>query len=756
MKQISRRNGRHGIFYVSIRAAITLALVVVGWGPSFSLADAGARPEAGLVLWLRADRGVEVSGGRIVRWRDQSNARHAAEVPADFVGPTLDAEARAVVFSAGAALRIAGQILPKDAREMTVLCVARADNPSSIGLFSIRNAARPLVQLDVDQHAHARFIVRDGQSKTLAATTPCLLNAKTIFGGILSKRDEATGEVRVLFGTSRDSGPPASFASPLIDEGAWIGALSVPDLKPYFWDGSISEVRVYDRAFDEEELHGVVACLTAEHQLRPPVPPFFADTWNILTTKRADGPVAKEIAADVCIVGAGSAGVAAAIAAAREGARVVLVERQRRLGGTGTNGLVASWEPGPGCSIAEELFQRMKATGGAGVARSQPVQTTAPMGFLMVTEGEPYERTLVRALPSDKQRSRVPYCVPYKPEAFDAVVRQMLAETGTATVLDETTFFRAEPNAEKTRLDSILVEDAAGRIARIRANIFIDSTGDVWLARALGCEVMLGVDPKSRFDEPSAPEEGFLELNAITRCYMIVPSGAPHREPPPELEVAFPRAAFVTGWKDAMRTVNMMPTLPGRALIDLGYDECLRRSERIVRAHWHWLQQIPEFQQYELAEIAPMLGIRESYRVVTQYVLNEHDLRAGLPNQQHPDIIAVADHPCDIHGAGGHLAAVNTAYGVPYRCLIPTGSWENLLVACRGAGFSKIAASSVRLQRTMIQLGHAAGMAAAMAAKSKTAVDRIDVKQLVERLDARSRYPIEESFVVKQPVPDNR
>ena len=743
MIQVSRRDGRQGIFHASVRAAIALALTAGCWGPWFSLAAAAARPEAGLVLWLRADRGVDVSDGRIVQWRDQSSAGHSAVVPAGFVGPTLDAQARAVVFSAGTALRISGQVLPKDARQMTVLCVARADSPSSIGLFSIRNAARPLVQLDVDEHARTRFIVRDGQSRTLAATTPCLLNAQTIFGGILSQRDETTGVATVLFGTNRESGPPAAFASPLIDEGAWIGALGVSGLKPYFWDGRISEILVYDRALAEEEVDGVVACLTAEHQLQPPAPPCVADTWNVLSTKRADGPVAKEMETDVCVVGAGSAGVAAAIAAAREGARVILVERQRRLGGTGTNGMVSSWEPGPGCSIAEELFQRMKAIGGAGVARSQPVQTTAPMGFLMVTEDEPYQRTLVRALPGDRQRSRVPYCVPYKPEAFDTVVRQMLAETGNATVLDETTFFGRSPTPTKTRVDSILVEDAAGGIARIRANVFIDSTGDVWLARALGCEVMLGVDPKSRFDEPSAPDEGFLELNAITRCYMIVPSDAPRREPPPEVEVAFPRAAFVTGWKDGLRTVNMMPTLPGRALIDLGYDECLRRSERIVRAHWHWLQQIPEFQQYELAEIAPMLGIRESYRVLTRYVLNEHDLRAGLPNQQHPDLVAVADHPCDIHGAGGHLAAVNTAYGVPYRCLIPAGSWENLLVACRGAGFSKIAASSVRLQRTMIQLGHAAGMAAAMAAKSKTAVDRIDVEQLVKRLDARSRYPLE-------------
>lgn len=734
-------------------SAAVWATLFAAWAGA---AEAGPLPEAGRVLWLRADQGVELSEGRVVRWRDQSGAGHDAEVPAEFVGPTCDTAAGGLVFGTGTALRIPAQLLPPEARELTVLGVARADSPSSIGLFSIRNAARPLVQLDVDEHAQARFIVRDAQGQTLAATTPCVLNAQALFGGILTRRDAATGEVHVLFGESRQAGTAAHFASPVVAQGAWIGALSVPGMKTYSWAGAIAEILVYDRALPDEEWSQAVAYLTQQHQLPPPVPPALADSWNVLSAEREDRPVTRELQTDVCVVGGGSAGVAAAIAAARQGARVLLVERQRRLGGTGTNALVSSWEPGPGCSLAQELFQRMQAIGGAGVARSQPVQTTAPMGFLMVTDDEPYERTLVRALPGDRQRQRVPYCVPYQPEAFDTAARQMLAETGNATLLDETTFFRAEPNDAGTRVEAVLVEGAAGDVVRIRARVFIDSTGDVWLARALGCEVMLGVDPRARFDEPSAPEHGALQLNAITRCYSIVPREHPRREPPPEVAVAFPRAAFVTGWQDGIRMVNMMPTLPGRALIDLGYDECLRRTEPIVRAHWHWLQQIPEFQQYELAEIAPMLGIRESYRVVTRYVLTEHDLRAGLPGQQHADLIAVADHPCDIHGAGGHLAVVPTAYGVPYRCLIPAGAWENLLVACRGAGFSKIAASSVRLQRTMIQLGHAAGLAAAMAVQQEAAVDRIDVPQLVERLDARSRYPLEASFLVPQPVPDQR
>jgi hypothetical protein len=136
-----------------------------------------------------------------------------------------------------------------------------------------------------------------------------------------------------------------------------------------------------------------------------------------------------------------------------------------------------------------------------------------------------------------------------------------------------------------------------------------------------------------------------------------------------------------------------------------------------------------------------MLGIRESYRLKARYVLTQHDLAAGLDDQTHADIIAVADHPCDIHGAGGHLKTIHQAYGIPYRCLIPAGACENLLVACRGSGFSKIAASSCRLQRTMIQLGHAAGAAAAMTVAADVAVDQIDIAELVRQLDARSRYP---------------
>ena len=181
--------------------------------------------------------------------------------------------------------------------------------------------------------------------------------------------------------------------------------------------------------------------------------------------------------------------------------------------------------------------------------------------------------------------------------------------------------------------------------------------------------------------------------------------------------------------------VNPLALLPGRALIDKGYEDCMVTGKRIVQAHWRWLQTNPVFSTYEFDSFAPMLGIRESHRVVGQYVLTQHDLSAGLRQQTHPDIIAIADHRMDVHGAGRQRVAgeLKGPYGIPYRCLVPQGS-TNLLVACRGASFSHIAASSCRLSRTMIALGHAAGRGAAMAVESNVPVGQINVAALQKEL----------------------
>lgn len=444
---------------------------------------------------------------------------------------------------------------------------------------------------------------------------------------------------------------------------------------------------------------------------------------------------------DVCVVGAGCGGIGAALAAGREGAAVILVEKEPRLGGTGVEAFAASWEAGPGCEFAEELFHRMKALGGAGVAKSRPIRLNAPYGTRLIDPDEPeepYEMSLVRAAPPEGDYRSVPY----DPIVFDRVVREMLAETGKVTVLDRTEMVRPETNADRTRVTAIRVRKDNGSVMKITARVFIDSTGSVALCRGVGSPVRIGREGRSEFGESLAPEKPDRRLNALTRCYKIEPRENPRREEiAPEDVVDFPKAAWVTGRLDGARFINMTGILPGEKMEELGCDEVMTLSEKIVKNHWRWLQESPDFADYELTEIAPMMGIREDWRITARYMLCQRDLLETWENQTHPDMIAVADHPCDIHGPDGGLVPVKSAYGIPYRCLIPDDTLTNLLVACRGAGFTHVAASSCRLQRTMLQLGHAAGAAAAWSVQNGCGVEEIDAAALTKKMNARARYP---------------
>lgn len=447
---------------------------------------------------------------------------------------------------------------------------------------------------------------------------------------------------------------------------------------------------------------------------------------------RAWAEEARVVQADVCVVGGGSAGVGAAIAASRAGADVVLVERQDRLGGTSVQAYVSAWEPGVAGPLAREIYDRLAEVPGAvGFVRDHNRdRSQGPFGLWLVTPGLKYEQTLRRAgVPRAQWRAMV-----FEPEIFPKVVARMLAETGRCRTLLETTFTEAETDGRRVR--SIRAKSADGTVYRVRARVYIDCTGGGHLCRAAGCETMLGAESAEQFGEPSAPPQPELVLNAISLCYRVRPSDHPKRQPAPDPPVArCPRSAHVSGLPCGDLLLNPLAMLPGRALVDKGYDACMAEAKRIVQAHWHTFQAKPAFASYEFHSYAPMLGIRESYRVVGEYVLTQHDLMAGLSGQSHADIVALADHSMDVHGRGSRRVRgeLDEPYGIPYRCLVVRG-WTNLLVAGRCASFSHIAASSCRLSRTMLALGRAAGAGAAQAARSGVPVGEIDVPALQEEL----------------------
>jgi hypothetical protein len=453
---------------------------------------------------------------------------------------------------------------------------------------------------------------------------------------------------------------------------------------------------------------------------------------------------------DVLVAGVGSGGFGAALAAARLGMRVLAVESGDQLGGTSVRAGVSIWEPGcGGTGIPFDLYQRLKTIPGAvgiySMARhlGWPEDGFFPGGESVIDPTRSYADSLVRMADGvlnrklHKYRIReVWHGVPFDPAVMARTMEDMLLETGRVTLLKNTRTTAAEV--------------ADGRIHSVRLNtgetvsstFYIDATGDGKLSEACGCEMMSGQEPRRRFDEPAAPEEATDSVNGATLVFRVARTQSPGLEPLPDdipadcwWRDSFPSVSVVE-LPNGELNMNMLPTMEGKEYLRLRPEAAYAECQRRIRAAWHWCQTVlPEFQHYRISWIAPELGVRESRRVLGRYVLTQHDLAAGLAGQNHPDIIAIADHPMDTHGSQSKgCGGVTSAYGIPYRCLIPK-DMRNLLVACRSASFSSLAASSCRLSRTMIQLGQAAGTATAIA--RELALDLPDIPP--DRLRAELR-----------------
>ena len=438
---------------------------------------------------------------------------------------------------------------------------------------------------------------------------------------------------------------------------------------------------------------------------------------------------------DLIVVGAGSGGFGAALAAARLGARTLLIEKSDSLGGNAARGGVNNWEPGVGgTGIPFDLYKRLKKTPQAvGIYKfgrhfawqGDDVSPKYPGGELVIDPDACYADTLRRfgappLFAAEAFRREHWHGVPYEPDVYAAVMESMLAETGRCTVLKNTAFESA--HTEGSRVISLVL--SSGQSAS--GAFFVDATADVLLAGRLGCRTSLGQEPRSLYDEPSAPREPTDKLNGTTLIYRVARIATPAIEPlPADIPAAcwwaekFPVAAC-TQYPNGDFNINALPVMAGREAHALGFARAYAECARRIRAHWHHLQTgFPEFQSFRLSWIAPGLGVREGPRLVGRYVLTEHDLLTGLSGQTHDDLITIADHARDTHGADTGRAGtgeLTQPYGVPFRCLLPH-EFDNLAVACRGASFSSVAASSCRLSRTMMQLGQAAGTAAALAVR---------------------------------------
>ena len=399
---------------------------------------------------------------------------------------------------------------------------------------------------------------------------------------------------------------------------------------------------------------------------------------------------------DVAVIGGGSAGFGAALAAARCGADVVLVERETILGGTSTVGGVSNWEPGCGAEgVPEELYNRLRQTpGAAGVYEfvhhclwdAGEGARVFPGALLRTNDALPYSATFCGHGPemTDEAWWRAnSHGVIFEPDAMDRAMREMLHETDRCEVKAGVSATAVEMDGDAIR--AVRLSDGA----LVSARQFIDTCGAV--AALAGCRL-----------ESSPRANGATLIYRVAPRDDAAPSGA---APPCDWAPRYP-VAFCFTFPNGDVGVNMLPTMDGSEAMRLGeasaYAECVRR----VHAHWRWMQgEWPPFRHFGITWIASRVAYRDTWRVVCEYRLTEDDVRRGA---RFDDEVATADHAFDTHGTNAPTGQLDHPYGIPFRCLRPVGV-RNLLVAGRIAGFDPVAASSCRLSRTMMQLGVAAG-----------------------------------------------
>jgi hypothetical protein len=442
-----------------------------------------------------------------------------------------------------------------------------------------------------------------------------------------------------------------------------------------------------------------------------------------------DLPVTRE--ADVLVIGGGPAGIGAAVAAARTGARTVLVERYGFLGGNATASLVGPFMTSFSndgsrqiIGVFDELVRRMEGMGGA-IHPEHVRAGSAESGFF---------------------RFGHDHVTPFNPEILKVVSADMVMEAGCTLVL-HTAF--VEPLVDAGAVHGAILHNKAG-LQAMRARVVVDCSADADVAFRAGAPTTKG----RASDGKMQPMTMFFIIGNIddarVEAYM-----RDHPEEEGKLFHAQVEAARLRGefsiprdkigiyrtpepgvWRvNTTRVLGMDGTNPD----DLTRAEIEGRKQVFALLDF-MRRELPGFAHVELRETATQIGVRETRRIVGEYVLTQDDLATG---RHFDDVIALGGYPVDIHpvdGTGGGVqsaldSGLRTAdvYEIPYRSLVPL-QVDDLLVAGRCLSATHEAAGAVRVMPPCFAMGQAAGTAAALAVERAISPRNVNVGEVQAEL----------------------
>lgn len=423
------------------------------------------------------------------------------------------------------------------------------------------------------------------------------------------------------------------------------------------------------------------------------------------TRPSMDVPIIAEV--DVLVVGGGPAGVCAAVGAARAGARTFLVERHGFLGGMWTAGMVLtlagfnSWlRPYARCvdGVAGEWIRRAAAQGGC----------QDHTGFVLNSD----------------------------PETMKRVADELVEEAGVQLLLH---CWAAEPVLENGSVGGLYTETADG-CGVIRARVTVDCTGDGHVMARAGAEWIKGqslqpmtmsfrmgpvacagkTDISAPVSPPIGPEPGLLSEPTLSQYASVrqdVDVDAAHMRAEREAG-RLPRfgGPWFGGLDNDVIWVNATRVIGDASdARDLTRAEVQGRRDTKVIADY-FVSRVPGFAQARLLHTSTQIGVRESRRLVGEYVLTADDIRGS---KDFDDGIALGCWPIDVHPAdekvGHHAMYVPLPYRIPYRSLLPR-KIGGLLVAGRCFSADREALGSARVGATCAAMGHGAGVAAAISA----------------------------------------
>ncbi len=407
---------------------------------------------------------------------------------------------------------------------------------------------------------------------------------------------------------------------------------------------------------------------------------------------------------DVIVVGGGPAGIGAALAAARSDCTVLLIEQFGCLGGVagaGGHGHISTFqESGTGRQVvggvADELAGRVVAQG---------------------------------------YGHRTAHGIWFQVEGLKLVLERMVQEAGVE-LLYYTQF--AEPVVDDVAVRGVIVQNKGGRRA-YRAERVIDCTGDGDVGARAGAPFQKG-----------RASDG--KCQPVTLMFTVE-----HVDWERVCE-ARPDYQWQDLWEEAQRNGDMEPFqsqimgwwhTPSRPdwvncnfthVIDIdstSAEDLTRATIEARRQAWHCIdvyrKYVPGMENCRMVWTADTVGIRESRRLMGEYVLTEDDLKQ---QRQFEDNICYGSFFIDVHHIDGPGMDEETwrppkgfKYHIPYRCLVPQGV-ENLLAAGRCISVTHTALGSTRVMVQCIGTGEAAGVAAALSLQDSVSPRAVDVEQL--------------------------